>query len=280
MSGSDPVEKEITLFPGDEKYVSGHGTKLVYGDGRQIGALIVLNDITRLKKLENIRRDFVANVSHEIKTPITAIKGFVETLRDGGVADEEDRQRFLGIISNHVNRLEAVINDLLKLSRIEKDSESDDIEFDNEKIINVLRTAIEICSPTADAKDIKIKLECDESIEAKINSSLLEQAIVNLLDNAVKYSDNGKQILIKGLTRDNNVEIQVADEGKGIEKEHLPRLFERFYRVDKARSRKLGGTGLGLAIVKHITQAHAGIISVESTPGKGSTFKMILPRSR
>ena len=280
ISGSDPVEREITLFPGDEKYVSGHGTKLVDGNGRQMGALIVLNDITRLKKLENIRRDFVANVSHEIKTPITAIKGFVETLRDGNVASGEDRQRFLGIISNHVNRLEAIINDLLKLSRIEKDSESEGIEFDNEKIVNVLKRAIEICNPAAYEKDIKIKLECDEKLEAKINSSLIEQAIVNLLDNAIKYSDNGKNILIKGLIADNKVEILVVDEGKGIAKEHLPRLFERFYRVDKARSRKLGGTGLGLAIVKHIIQAHAGVVTVESTPGKGSTFKMIIPRTR
>ncbi|MBN2420365.1 MAG: PAS domain S-box protein [Deltaproteobacteria bacterium] len=278
ISGSDPVEKEITLFPGDEKYVSGHGTKMVDGDGRQIGALIVLNDITRVKKLENIRRDFVANVSHEIKTPITAIKGFVETLREGDVSNEEDRRRFLSIISNHVNRLEAVINDLLKLSRIEKDSESEDIEFDNEKIINVLKTAIEICNPAADEKNISIKLECDESVEAKVNSSLLEQAIVNLLDNAIKYSENSKKVFIRSVMDKNNVEIAVTDEGKGIEKEHLPRLFERFYRVDKARSRKLGGTGLGLAIVKHIVQAHSGTISVDSTPLKGSTFKMILPR--
>ncbi|MGD9160084.1 MAG: ATP-binding protein [Desulfobacteraceae bacterium] len=280
INGDDAVEKEITLFPGEEKYVNGHGTKLVDGDGRQIGALIVLNDITRLKKLENIRRDFAANVSHEIKTPITAIKGFVETLLDGDVTVEQDRQRFLGIISNHVNRLEAIINDLLKLSRIEKDSESGGIEFDNEKVINVLKTAIEICQPTADEKDIKIKLECDESIDAKINSSLLEQAVVNLLDNAIKYSDSGKKVTIKGIMDENNVKIEVADQGKGIEKEHLPRLFERFYRVDKARSRKLGGTGLGLAIVKHIMQTHSGTISVESTPGKGSIFKMVLPRTR
>ena len=280
ITGDEPVEKEITLFPGEEKFVNGHGTKLVDGDGRQIGALIVLNDITRLKKLENIRRDFVANVSHEIKTPITAIKGFVETLRDGDVTNEEERQRFLGIVTNHVNRLEAIINDLLKLSRIEKDAESDGIDFDNGKIIDVLKTAIEICQPNAEAKDIKVELDCDEFIEAKINSSLLEQAVVNLLDNAIKYSDNGKHVLVNGLTNDNMVEIEVVDEGKGIEKEHLPRLFERFYRVDKARSRKLGGTGLGLAIVKHITQTHSGTISVESTPGKGSTFKLILSRTR
>ena len=278
INGDDTVEKEITLFPGEEKFVNGHGSKLVDGAGKQIGALIVLNDITRLKKLENVRRDFVANVSHEIKTPITAIRGFVEILRDGDVTNKEDRQRFLGIVSNHVNRLEAIINDLLKLSRIEKDSESDGIEISNGKIIDVLKAAIEICKPNADAKDITIHLECDEQIETKINSTLLEQAVVNLLDNAIKYSDNGESISIKGVMDENKVEIDVADEGKGIEKEHLPRLFERFYRVDKARSRKLGGTGLGLAIVKHITQAHSGSISVESTPGKGSIFKIILPR--
>ena len=278
ISGSDPVEKEITLFPGDEKYVNGHGTKLVDEDGKRIGALIVLNDITRLKKLENIRREFVANVSHEIKTPITAIKGFVETLREGGVTDEEERQRFLGIVLKHANRLEAIINDLLKLSRIEKDFESEGIEVENKKIIEVLRAAVELCKQNADTKNISINLECDENIEARINPTLLEQAVVNLLDNAIKYSDSGKKVSIKGIIKDANLEIDVTDQGKGIEKEHLPRLFERFYRVDRARSRKLGGTGLGLAIVKHITQAHAGIISVESTPGKGSTFKMVLPQ--
>jgi len=232
---------------------------------------------SRIKKLENIRRDFVANVSHEIKTPITAIKGFVETLRDGEVSSIEDRERFLGIVSNHVNRLEAIINDLLRLSSIEKDTENGGIEFGDEKISDILKTAIQICRLNAENKGIGITLDCDEKIIANVNAPLLEQAVVNLLDNAIKYSENDKKVKVNGFIKDNNVIIEVVDEGKGLEKEHFPRLFERFYRVDKARSRKLGGTGLGLAIVKHITQAHNGKVSVESIPGKGSIFTIKIP---
>jgi two-component system phosphate regulon sensor histidine kinase PhoR len=277
LSGQGPVEMEVELFPGEEKFVYAHGTVLKDPGGKRIGALIVLKDISRIKKLENIRRDFVANVSHEIKTPITAIKGFVETLRDGDVSSENDRERFLGIVTNHVNRLEAIINDLLKLSRIEKDTETDGIEFSNEKVMDVLETAIQICRPGAMEKGITISLNCDEGLTARINSPLLEQAVMNLLDNAIKYSENNKKVNVSGFVKEEGLVIEVSDEGKGIEKEHLPRLFERFYRVDKARSRKLGGTGLGLAIVKHITQAHGGTVSVESTPGEGTVFTIKLP---
>lgn len=278
ISGSDPVEKEITMFPGEEQYINGHGTKLVDGNGKQIGALIVLNDITRLKRLENIRRDFVANVSHEIKTPITAIKGFVETLKDVGGASEEDRNRFLNIISKHVNRLEAIIDDLLKLSRIEKDAEAEEgIRIDKENIYNIVETAIQVCHPNAEAKGIIIDLICDRGLSAKVNAPLLEQAVVNLLDNAIKYSDSSTRVSVKAFINNKTIHLEVSDQGRGIEKEHLPRLFERFYRVDKARSRQQGGTGLGLAIVKHITQAHGGSVSVESTPGKGSLFTIRIP---
>ncbi len=278
INGDNPVEKEITLFPGEEKYVNGHGTKLVDGEGRQIGALIVLNDITRLKKLENIRRDFVANVSHEIKTPITAIKGFVETLKDGGVDEAEDRERFLNIIANHVNRLEAIIDDLLKLSRIEKDTESEDgIKLRKDNIYNVIETSVQVCLPNAESKYIKIEYECDKNLTARVNAPLLEQAVVNLLDNAIKYSGSNTCVSVKAYPENEGVTIDVKDQGRGIEKEHLPRLFERFYRVDKARSRQQGGTGLGLAIVKHITQAHGGNVTVESSPGEGSVFSIHIP---
>ncbi len=279
ITGDDPVEREITLFPGEEKFVNGHGNKLVDANGKQIGALIVLNDITRIKKLENIRRDFVANVSHEIKTPITAIKGFVETLRDGGVDSLDDRARFLNIISKHVNRLEAIIDDLLKLSRIERDAETEDgIVLRKDKIFSVIETAVQVCTPNAESKDIKISFKCDKELSAKVNAPLLEQAVVNLLDNAVKYSNNNSKVAVNAYGTENDAVIEVIDEGRGIEKEHLPRLFERFYRVDKARSRQQGGTGLGLAIVKHIIQAHRGSVGVESTPGKGSVFTIKLPK--
>ena len=237
-----------------------------------------MNDITRLKKLENIRRDFVANVSHEIKTPITAIKGFVETLKDGGVESEEDRERFLNIISNHVNRLEAIIDDLLKLSRLEKDTETDEgIKLDSEKIFKIVETAVQVCMPAAEAKNIQISFKCDDNLTARVNAPLLEQAVVNLLDNAIKYSNSSSTVSVNAYKDANGISIEVIDEGRGIESKHLPRLFERFYRVDKARSRQQGGTGLGLAIVKHIIQAHGGRVTVKSTYGKGSVFLINIP---
>jgi len=278
LSSGDPVEKEIALPTMGGLFLNGHGTLLRDEDGKQMGALIVLNDITRLKRLENIRKEFVANVSHEIKTPITAIKGFVETLADGRVKDEEDSGRFLGIIVNHVNRLESIIEDLLKLSRIERDAEADGIHLRNDNLMNVIEAAVQVCKPSAESKGIKVELDCDENLVARIDSPLMEQAIVNLLDNAVKYSDKNKSVRIKAFQDERGIFIEIIDQGKGIEEEHLPRLFERFYRVDKARSRSLGGTGLGLAIVKHIIQAHGGHVSVISFPGKGSTFTILLPK--
>lgn len=278
LSSQKPVEKDIVLHTGVERFINGHGTVLRDARGEQMGALIVLNDVTRIRRLENVRREFVANVSHEIKTPITAIKGFVETLRDGAVKNPEDAERFLGIIENHAERLEAIIEDLLSLSRIEREAERGKISLVEGQVQDVVQMAVQVCEMSARAKDIKIEFSCDKDIASKINAPLLEQAIVNLLDNAIKYSAEGSTIRVEVTQTAEEIIIDVRDQGCGIEKEHLPRLFERFYRVDKARSRQLGGTGLGLAIVKHITQAHGGQVSVESVPGKGSTFSIRLPR--
>lgn len=280
LSSQEPVETEIVLASGGEHFVKAHATVLRGSEGKQIGALIVLNDVTDLKRLENIRRDFVANVSHEIKTPLTAIKGFVETLRDGAINEPQDADRFLGIIESHSDRLEAIIEDLLSLSRIEQETEWEKISLVEGSVKNVIQNAMEVCGPRAEAKHIDIKLTCRENLSAKMHPPLLEQAVVNLLDNAIKYSGNDSTVWIEAGELNGRVSIHVRDQGCGIEKKHLSRLFERFYRVDKARSRRLGGTGLGLAIVKHIMQAHGGKIGVESTPGKGSTFSISLPRER
>lgn len=279
LSSEGTVERDVVLYLRKERVLNGHATILRDGEGNRVGVLVVLNDITRLRKLENIRKDFVANVSHEIKTPITAIKGFVETLRDGAMQSPQDAERFLGIIQNHVLRLESLVEDLLSLSRIEEETEKEAIVLEEKPIKEVLMGAIQLCQVRAEPKQIRMELSCKEEVIARINSSLLEQAVVNLLDNAVKYSETGKSIWVEMDTKPQEISIKVRDEGCGIEKQHLERLFERFYRVDKARSRKLGGTGLGLAIVKHIMEVHGGRVSVESQPGRGSTFTLHLPRS-
>ncbi len=276
LSGSKQTEKDIVLFSGAERIVKVHGVPLHDASEKSIGALMVLNDVTQLRKLENIRRDFVANVSHEIKTPITAIKGFVETLRDDATKSPEQTERFLEIIDKHAKRLEAIIEDLLKLSRIEQDSEKN-IQLTEITVADVLKNSVQLCREKADAKKIAIGVSCHEDMSVKMEPRLFEQALVNLLDNAIKYSDEGSDILINTTQSENEVVIDVRDHGCGIEKKHIPRLFERFYRVDKARSRNLGGTGLGLSIVKHIVQTHGGHVSVDSQVGKGSTFSIHLP---
>ena len=238
----------------------------------------MFNDVTQLRRLEDMRRDFVANVSHELKTPLTAIKGFVETLHQGQ-ADPEEARRFLGIIARHVDRLNVIIEDLLMLSRIEDQAERAEIKRETVRLRDVFGNAVQICRPAADAKRIRIRVAGDETLTASVDPVLLEQAVVNLLDNAVKYSDPEREVEISGRAADREIRIRVQDQGVGIERRHLPRLFERFYRVDKARSRAVGGTGLGLAIVKHIAQAHGGHVSVESTVGEGSRFTIHLPRT-
>jgi two-component system phosphate regulon sensor histidine kinase PhoR len=243
----------------------------------QIGTLVVFRDVTQLRHLEVMRSDFVANVSHEIKTPLTAIKGFVETLQHGKVKKHKEVQRFLGIIQKHVERLNTIIDDLLTLSRIEQEDKEKPITLQEYKIGDIFQSAAQICHSKAEEKGIGLDLVDKLGIIAKFDAYLLEQAVVNLIDNAIKFSEPESHIKVMADQTDTEIRIQVQDQGIGIAQKHLPRLFERFYRVDKARSRNLGGTGLGLAIVKHIAQAHGGYVTVESTLGKGSTFTIHLP---
>ncbi len=278
LESEDPVEADIVLrSAGEERFLQAHGTMLRDAQGEQIGALIVLNDVTRLRRLENMRKDFVANVSHELKTPITAIKGSVETLLDGALSDPESARRFLQIIARQGERLNLIIDDLLTLSRIEQEADRREIALQRTPLQEVLRAAVQACSVAAASRKVLIDLEVPEGLEVQVNPALLEQAVINLIDNAVKYSLAGTRVRVEAEASGEGVSVRVRDQGCGIPREHLPRLFERFYRVDKARSRKAGGTGLGLAIVKHIVQAHGGRIEVESAPGEGSTFTILLP---
>ena len=278
LSKLEPLEDEIITSGGDgDIHLHVNGTPLKGQRDDVVGSLIVLNDVTRLRKLENLRKDFVANVSHELRTPITTIKGFVETLRDGALDNRQEAQRFIEIILKNSDRLNAIVEDLLTLSRIEQEDEQREIDLQVEKIQPVLQNVIESCGMRALEKEITLRLECEPELSTKINSPLLEQAVSNLVINAIKYSNDNSYIELKAIHQGGLVSIQVEDYGAGIAGEHLPRLFERFYRSDKARSRKLGGTGLGLAIVKHIVQAHKGTVHVASSLGEGTIFTIDIP---
>ena len=280
LAASEPIEGEITLQGEKTRFLQAHGTTLKDPYGKAFGVLIVIHDVTRLRQLENARRDFVANVSHELKTPITSIKGFVETLLEGAMSDPKHAGEFLRIIGRQADRLGAIIEDLLSLSRIEQEAEQGKIHLAGRKLKSILKAAIQVCNTRSLEKKIDVSLTCPEDLRAKINGPLLEQAMINLIDNAVKYSGPGSLVRVEAGRDNGQVVVKVSDQGVGIAREHLPRLFERFYRVDPSRSRKVGGTGLGLAIVKHIAQAHGGKVEVESSPGQGSTFTLFLQDDR
>lgn len=276
LSNPEPIEGEMEIKDDSRRIFQAHGTSLRDAHGISLGTLIVLRDITQLRQLENTRRDFVANVSHELKTPITSIKGFVETLLAGALNEPKNAENFLQIIAKQTDRLNEIIDDLLTLSRIEQDAERRQIFLQGQKIKGVLQSAIQVCETKAAAKNITIELNCPDDLRGQINPPLLEQALVNLVDNAVKFSEPGGAIQVEAERAGTEVLVRVRDRGPGIPPEHLPRIFERFYRVDAGRSRKIGGSGLGLAIVKHIALAHSGKITVASTPGKETVFSLIL----
>jgi len=273
----EPIEKDLILTGDQEIHLQIRGTVLKSEENEPIGALIIMWDVTHLRHLETVRSEFVANVSHELKTPITSIAGFVETLLSEDWNLSEKIRHFLNIIKQQTDRLDAIIDDLLTLSRLEQKNEK--VIKEPEHLNRVLKNAVRLCELQAKQKSIRIQLDCPSKIVLNINAPLIEQVFVNLIINAVKYSDPAKTVRVTVKQEKDEVIIYVKDEGYGIEKQHLDRLFERFYRVDTARSRKLGGTGLGLSIAKHIVQAHGGSIQVESKIGFGSTFKITLPRN-
>ncbi|MBD3234139.1 MAG: HAMP domain-containing protein, partial [candidate division Zixibacteria bacterium] len=278
LSSKETIEEEIVSYGEDGyRYLQVHGTVLRDGQGRNIGALVVLHDITRLRRLEIVRRDFVANVSHELRTPITSIKGFVETLLEGALEEPEDAKRFLGIILRQVDHMNDIIADLLTLSRLERDAERSDIELKESSLRDVVENAIQVCEVKASKKDITLELATKGDLRSRFNPALVEQAVVNLIDNAIIHSNPNSSIQVELTKNGSEIEIAVIDHGVGIEEKHIHRIFERFYLVDKARSRSMGGTGLGLSIVKHIALAHSGKVSVESKVGKGSTFRIHIP---
>ena len=247
------------------------------GHGHSKGFVVIFHDITRLKKLEKVRKDFVANVSHELRTPVTSLKGFAETLLEDDTIDEKDRKKFLTIILKESDRLQLLIQDLLELSKIE--NEHFRLDFETVNLTEVAEETIDLLIEKAKKKDIKISFQNAKRVYALGDPTRLKQMFVNIISNAIAYSPNGSHIQVKVADYGSEVSFMVKDNGIGMAKEEIPRVFERFYRVDRARSRNSGGTGLGLAIVKHLTEAHDGRIEVDSEQGVGTTFKIYLKRS-
>ena len=240
-----------------------------------LGAVGVFHDVTRLKELERVRTEFVANVSHELKTPLTSILGYVETLKEGAVEDKENRMKFLSTIDDHAKKLSELVEDLLLLSSVESGKNSLRIQaVDFEKAID--RT-LDYLNFKIREKKIKIEKEISpRPFLIKADPALLERVISNLLDNAVKYSSAGGRVVVRAFQQSGMARIEVHDEGIGIAEADIPRIFERFYRVDKSRARESGGAGLGLSIVKHIVESHGGRVEVESALEKGSKFSVTL----
>ncbi len=273
----DHFEDEIRLvLETGKKVLQVHCSPLSGDSGKVEGAVIVFHDISELKRLEEMRKEFVANVSHELRTPITSIKGFVETLIEAPDTDQESQQRFLGIIAKHSDRLSAIIEDLLQLSRLEQQRDKE-LERSPMTPTSLFRAVSSVCEATLEKHGSTLEQEFPPDLEILVNGPLLEQALINLVQNAARYNPPGTRVTLLCEKDKENIRIEVRDDGRGIEKKHLSRLFERFYRVDSGRSREAGGTGLGLAIVKHIARAHGGSAFVESEIGKGSRFGLLLP---
>ncbi|WP_153730640.1 two-component system histidine kinase PnpS [Sporosarcina obsidiansis] len=287
------IEKEIeTIFLTEEirsfqsqvhlangvRHLEVYGAPVIGENGNWLGIVVIMHDITELIHLEQVRKDFVANVSHELKTPVTSIKGFSEMLLDGAVEDPALKKEFLEIMYKESNRLQLLIEDLLRLSSMEQGSF--EITRKPVDVVEVFEQSMQIVQAKLQAKEMEVVFNAPASCIISADHDRLVQVMVNLLNNAIAYSQEGTVITVSIQKAHECVDIMVSDQGMGIMPSELPRLFERFYRIDRARSRESGGTGLGLAIVKHIVEAHHGIVTVDSEVGVGTTFRVQLPVSK
>ena len=268
---------ELELPGMDERWLEVSAAAVLDQEGVRHGAILVFHDLTRLKQLENTRQEFVANVSHELRTPLSLIKGFVETLLEGAKNEPELVSRFLKTIEKHTDRLTYLIEDLLTISRLESGQIT--MNLQQADLGEEVRRVVDDLQTRADEKKVTIRNVLPTELAARADADRLHQVLFNLVENAIKYGKNEGQVSIGGrVLPDQKVELWVQDDGPGLPPEARERVFERFYRVDRARSRETGGTGLGLAIVKHIVQAHGGEVWVKSEMGVGSTFFFTLPK--
>jgi two-component system phosphate regulon sensor histidine kinase PhoR len=279
LSGS-PRPAELQLHGAGAAAVMVAAEPLRRADGRIDGMIILIEDVTRLRRLESMRTDFAANVSHELRTPITNIKGYAETLQEVGFADAPQAQRFVEVIQRNAQRLAALVEDILLLSFLEQPGHAEQIERHPIQVDDVIAEVVEELAPPAAARRVSVHVGDPSHLIIMADRRLALQAVGNLVSNAVKFSAEGSSVRVRVIGERGFAEIAVADEGPGIPERHLPRIFERFYRVDKARSREQGGTGLGLSIVKHVARVHGGSVHAESVVGRGSTFRLLLPLAK
>lgn len=271
------IRRQIHLTMGIErKHFEVYGAPIIGTNDEWKGILLVFHDISELKKLEQMRKDFVANVSHELKTPITSIKGFSETLLDGAMHNEQALTQFLSIILKESERLQSLIQDLLDLSKIEQ--QGFQLNIGDVDVSGMLEDIKLLMDGKAEDKQVTLVVETPTNLFIKGDTHRLKQVFLNLVSNALTYTPPEGKVVVAANDLGENIEVVVSDSGIGMEKEELSRIFERFYRVDKARSRNSGGTGLGLAIVKHLVEAHKGKIEVKSTVGTGTTFTVTFPK--
>jgi two-component system phosphate regulon sensor histidine kinase PhoR len=259
-----------------ERHIQVSAVPIRQADNEVAGAVVLFHDITELKQLDQIRREFVANVSHELRTPLSILRGYVEVLLDEPETSRQELARILSIMDRHSKRLQRLVDDLLSLAQLESSQATLDLSAVriDELFANVVRDWKEKLA----AKNLRVIVDLPaEPLILQADGTRLEEVLYNLLDNAVKFSPNNGQVHLCATRRGSHMVLSVADQGPGISKEHLPRIFERFYRADKARSRELGGTGLGLAIVKHIAQLHGGFVEAESEQDHGTTIRVVLP---
>ncbi len=271
-------QRQFQYDPAPNQHFEATICPVTYGAAtqRSPGLIIVVHDITQAMRYQDLRKEFVANVSHELRTPLTVIKGYIETLRDGAISDPRKRDEYLLTIERHANQLTNLVSDLLELSRL--DSQSALPHRTSVDLVAICRRAAELLQPAIGAKGHTLTLQLPATTSPIVgNADYLERAIVNLVDNAVKYTPAGGKICIAVRMEPPHAVIEVSDSGIGIPKEDLPRIFERFYRVDRSRSREMGGTGLGLSIVKHVVQVHGGSIEIASEVNAGSRFRILLP---
>ncbi|MCA1987817.1 MAG: HAMP domain-containing protein [Desulfarculus sp.] len=276
LAGQPYQSREIRTLGSNPRHLEVHVARLA-GDGPQAGgAVAVFHDISERKRVEKMRRDFVANVSHELRTPLTAIRGSAETLLDGALESPHYAKHFVEMIERHTQRLQRLVEDLLDLARLESGQAPP--KKDAVDAAELADAVLATFSDLAAEKGLELTRSLPrEGLKLWGDRRQLEQAVLNLMDNAIKYTQPGGKVGLSFRAGEGGSVIAVSDTGPGIDPQHLPRLFERFYRVDKDRSREMGGTGLGLAIVKHIVQAHGGSLEVDSQPGRGSEFRLIIP---